>query len=56
MDIVFHVHDEVIAEIGSEKAEAGLRTLLDIMASPPDWAKDLPLKGAGFTTDFYMKD
>lgn len=49
----FHVHDEVIVEVDSE---SDLDTILDIMAAPLDWAPGLPLKGAGFTCDYYQKD
>lgn len=27
-----------------------------IMAAPLDWAPGLPLKGAGFTCEYYQKD
>ena len=50
---VFHVHDEVICEADRED---DLQTILDIMAAPIDWAPGLPLKGAGFTCEFYQKD
>lgn len=50
---VFHVHDEVIVEVDS----AGqLDDILGIMAEPLDWAPGLPLKGAGFTCEYYQKD
>ncbi len=50
---VFHVHDEVICEV-DEASE--LDTILDIMARPIEWAPGLPLKGAGFTCEYYQKD
>jgi len=53
---VFHVHDEVIVEADKDKKEDVLKLMLDVMANPPYWAKGLPLKGAGFTADFYQKD
>ena len=52
MTAVFHVHDEVIVEVDGED----LNTILDVMASPIDWAPGLPLKGAGFVCDYYQKD
>ena len=54
--VVFHVHDEVIVETRKEGAEKDLETVKDIFAKPPEWAKDLPLKGAGYITDYYLKD
>ena len=52
-DIVFHVHDEIIAE-----APDGSRwqDMADIMGQPIDWAPGLLLRGDGYDTRFYMKD
>lgn len=52
-DIVFHVHDEIIAE-----APKGSRweDMADIMGQPIDWAPGLLLRADGYDTDFYMKD
>lgn len=53
LNIVFHIHDEIIVE-----AEPG-QTLQDVEAlfsKPIDWCRDLPLKGAGYTTPYYLKD
>lgn len=53
LKIVFHIHDEIVVE-----AEPG-QTLEDVTAifsQPIDWCKDLPLKGAGYTTPYYLKD
>ena len=52
-DIVFHVHDEIIAE-----APDGSRweDMADIMGQPIDWAPGLLLRGDGYDTKFYMKD
>ena len=43
--IVFHVHDEAVMEapIGQGSVEEACR----IMAIPPDWARDLPLRADG---------
>lgn len=52
-DIVFHVHDEIIAE-----APKGSRweDMADIMGQPIDWAPTLLLRADGYDTTFYMKD
>lgn len=52
-DIVFHVHDEVIAE-----APEGSRweDMAEIMGQPIDWAPGLILRGDGYDTKFYKKD
>ena len=54
--VVFHVHDEVIVETGKEHAEKDLETVKKFFAEAPKWAKDLPLKGAGYITDYYLKE
>lgn len=53
---VMHVHDEVICEAESDKAQELYQRLLDIMAKPIEWAPDLVLKGDGFISDYYKKD
>ena len=53
LNIVFHIHDEIVVE-----AEKG-QTLSDVEAlfsKPIEWCRDLPLKGAGYTTPYYLKD
>lgn len=52
--VVMHVHDEVIIDcpkdaITQEKA-------CEIMGKPISWAEGLPLKAAGFESQYYMKD
>lgn len=47
------MHDETICEVDSASE---LDTILDIMARPIEWAPGLPLKGAGFTCEYYQKD
>ena len=51
--IVFHVHDEAIMEgpVGKGSLEEACR----IMAIPPDWAKDLPLRADGDEMLYYQK-
>ena len=51
--IVFHVHDELIAE-----APEGSRweDMAEIMARPIDWAPGLRLPADGYDTKFYRKD
>ena len=55
MPIVMHVHDELICELSAHdgRTDADLARLL---ATPPDWAWDLPLAAAGFTALRYRKD
>lgn len=52
--IVFHIHDEAVAEVpdGSHSIEE----MNELMAVVPDWAEGLPLNAEGFETKYYMKD
>ncbi|MCI8810420.1 MAG: DNA polymerase, partial [Oscillibacter sp.] len=52
--IVFHVHDEVIADMPT--GTGSLAEMQEIMGRPLSWAPGLPLRAAGFEADFYMKD
>ena len=52
--IVFHVHDEVIADM--PEGTGSLAEMQEIMGRPLAWAPGLPLRAAGFEAGFYMKD
>ena len=55
--ITMHVHDEAIAEVPDNgDADKWLDKMINIMKQPPDWAWDLPLNAAGFTSPYYQKD
>lgn len=54
LHIVMHIHDEVIIDcpewaIWHEK-------VCEVMGKPISWAEGLPLKAAGFESQYYMKD
>lgn len=53
LHVVFHIHDEIIVE-----AEPGqtLDEVAAIFSEPIAWCRDLPLRGAGYTTPYYLKD
>ena len=53
MRVVFHVHDEIIVEAAPGQS---LEEVERIFSEPIDWCRDLPLKGAGYTTPYYIKD
>ena len=53
-NIVFHVHDEAVAEV--EKNTRTIKEMNDIMSIVPDWAEGLPLGAEGYETDYYKKD
>lgn len=50
---VLHVHDEICVEAGDNFSVEDMNKL---MCSFPDWAYDIPLESAGFSTAFYKKD
>lgn len=53
LEIVFHIHDEIVVEAKPGQTLADVESLF---SAPIDWCKDLPLKGAGYTTPYYLKD
>lgn len=53
LQVVFHVHDEVIIDA---PMEVTVDEICGLMAEPIPWAPGLILKGAGFENDYYMKD
>ena len=53
LDMVFHIHDEIINEARPGQKLADVEALF---SKPISWCKDLPLKGAGYVTPYYLKD
>lgn len=53
LQVVFHVHDEVIIDA---PADVSVDHICSLMAEPIPWAPGLILKGAGFESNYYMKD
>jgi DNA polymerase len=51
--IVFHVHDEAVMEV--PVGQGGVEEVCRIMAIPPKWAQDLPLRADGEEMEFYRK-
>ena len=53
LPVVFHIHDEIVVE-----AQPGqtLEQVEALFSKPIDWCRDLPLKGAGYSTPYYLKD
>ena len=52
---VLTVHDEILTE-APDTDDYSAQGLVDILATNPAWAKDLPLAAAGFETKRYYKD
>ena len=53
LDIVGHVHDEVILEV--PKGQYTVEDVCTIMNQNPAWAEDLPLDSDGYTGNYYFK-
>ena len=53
LPVVFHIHDEIIVEAAPGQT---LQQVEDLFSKPISWCTDLPLKGAGYTTPYYLKD
>ena len=53
--IVFHIHDEVIADV-QDGTEADLKRMISIMSQVPEWAPGLPLNADGWVNPFFKKD
>lgn len=53
LNIVFHIHDEIVVEAAPGQSLSDVEALF---SEPIDWCRDLPLKGAGYTTPYYLKD
>ena len=54
MNIVAHVHDEVIIE--APKGQYTVDEVCKLMSVNPAWCKGLPLAAAGYKGDYYFKD
>lgn len=55
LNIICHVHDEVVVEVDEEKAEEALKDVIKIMKTPPSWIPDIPLDAEGKIVERYEK-
>ena len=53
--VVLHVHDEIIAEVPADEAEAALVTIRREMSNPPAWMPDLPVACEARIAEVYGK-
>lgn len=53
LPVVFHIHDEIVVEAAPGQT---LKQVEALFSKPISWCTDLPLKGAGYTTPYYLKD
>ena len=52
--IAMHVHDEVVLDVPI--GTGSLEHVTTVMGNPISWAPGLPMRAAGFETQFYCKD
>ena len=55
ISIVFHVHDEPVAEVQKFRAQYALERMTAIMSTTPSYAPGLPLAAEGFHAKRYRK-
>ena len=55
VEVVLHVHDEIVAEIDTDKSEELAAAMQAVMVTPPAWAEGLPLGASGKVMQRYGK-
>lgn len=55
LNVVLHVHDEIVLEVPEADADRAAARLVEIMCEPPAWAKGLPLNAEVATMVRYGK-
>lgn len=56
IEIIFHVHDEAVAEVKQFRAPYVLERMEVLMSTTPAWAEGLPLAAEGWTGKRYRKN
>ena len=56
LQVVAHVHDEMICEARAKYADRTLEVIIETMCELPVWGEGLVLNAAGYVCDFYQKD
>jgi DNA polymerase len=56
ISVVFHVHDEPVAEVAKFRAQYALKRMIEIMSATPSYAPGLPLAAEGWTGKRYRKN
>lgn len=56
LDTVMHVHDQIVALVPEDDAEAKLKLLRECMTDRPSWGKGIPISVGGHLSKFFIKD
>lgn len=54
--VLFHIHDEIIAEVPKDNNRFSLENAINLMCKVPEWAEGLPLNADGFVSNYYKKE
>jgi len=55
LQVVMHIHDEIVVECKEADAEVVQRRMEAIMTTPPSWAAGLPLAAEGGVAKRFAK-
>lgn len=55
IDVLFTVHDEIVALADEGDAEEAARTMEELAARPPAWCADMPVRAESKITKRYTK-
>ena len=55
LNVILHVHDEVILEVDADKADECFAKAVEIMSTPPAWLPKIPLAVEGHILERYEK-
>jgi DNA polymerase len=55
LNVILHVHDEVILEVDADKADECFTKAVEIMSTPPAWLPKIPLAVEGHILERYEK-
>lgn len=56
LNIVMHVHDQVLALVREDEAEEKLKVLIECLTAPTKWAPGIPVSAAGHISKWFVKD
>lgn len=55
LNVVMHVHDEIVVEEKESYVNDALELMVKIMSKSPDWARGFPLASEGFVSERFVK-